>query len=57
MLSYFTEVAEAGYSQLFFQLRIAWLTPQAIAATYTRFVHQQRKTHIDRMRCVGSVGD
>jgi hypothetical protein len=28
MLSFFTEVAEVGYSQLLFQLRIAWLTPK-----------------------------
>ncbi len=30
MLSYFTEVAEVGYSQLLFQLRIAWLTPKRL---------------------------
>ncbi len=28
MLSIFTEVAKVGYSQLLFQLRIAWLTPK-----------------------------
>ncbi|MDX1926577.1 MAG: transposase [Pirellulaceae bacterium] len=30
ILSYFAEVAEVGYSQLLFQLRIAWLTPKRL---------------------------
>ncbi len=30
MLSFFTEVAEVGYSQLLFQLRIAWLSPRQL---------------------------
>ena len=30
MLSFFTEVAEVGYSQLLFQLRIAWLSPKQL---------------------------
>jgi hypothetical protein len=30
MLSFFSEVAEVGYSQLLFQLRIAWLSPRQL---------------------------
>jgi hypothetical protein len=30
MLSYFVEVAEVGYKELLFQLRVAWLTPRRL---------------------------
>jgi len=30
MLSFFTEVAEVGYNEIMFQLRIAWLTPKRL---------------------------
>ena len=30
MLSFFTEVAEVGYAEIMFQMRIAWLTPKRL---------------------------
>ena len=43
MLSFFTEVAEVGYAEIMFQLRIAWLTPK-------RLPQPVRDLFIDRVR-------
>ncbi len=43
MLSFFTEVAEVGYAEIMFQLRIAWLTPK-------RLPQPIRDLFIDRVR-------
>ena len=48
MLSFFTEVAEAGYSQLLFQLRIAWLTPKRLPLPIRDlFMNRARLTSIE----------
>ena len=48
MLSFFMEVAEAGYNELLFQLRIAWLTPKRLPQPIRDlFIGRQRLTSIE----------
>ncbi len=48
MLSFFTEVAEVGYSQLLFQLRIAWLSPKQLPQPIRDlFIGRARLTSIE----------
>ncbi len=48
MLSYFVEVAEVGYKELLFQLRIAWLTPRRLPQPIRElFIARQRLTSIE----------
>ena len=48
MLSYFTEVAEVGYAEIMFQLRIAWLTPKRLPQPIRDlFIDRARLTSIE----------
>ncbi len=48
MLSYFVEVAEVGYKELLFQLRVAWLTPRRLPQPIRDlFICRQRLTSIE----------
>jgi hypothetical protein len=48
MLAFFIEVAEVGYNELLFQLRIAWLTPKRLPQPLGElFIGRQRLTSIE----------